>query len=154
MIETERKFLLADQHWPTPERSICIRQGYLAQADHLVCRVRQKDQGFFLSIKSAIDEQSSYDFEYPIPAADGRIMLDELCTRPPVAKTRHLIKYDHLTWEVDEFHGLNQGLTVAEIELPSPEFVLNLPDWIGEEVTSDSRYRNAALYTCPYQSWT
>lgn len=153
MIEIERKFLTRLQDWPAARRRIAIRQGYLASSDRLVCRVRQKDDIHFLSVKAGIDVTSSYDFEYPVPADDGNIMLEKLCERPPLSKTRHEIELNNLVWEIDVFHGLNEGLVVAEIELPRSDMTLALPAWLGAEVTEDTRYRNSQLYWHPWQQW-
>jgi len=153
VIEIERKFLLKGTAWPKADRKIRMRSGYLARRDNLVCRVRQKDEAFYFSLKARIDLQSSYDFEYPVPDADGRVMLDKLCDRPPVSKTRHVIKVGDLEWEVDEFHEQNDGLIVAEIELPSDDYPLQVPDWVGQEVTGEGRYTNYALYQNPWCDW-
>ena len=154
MIEIERKFLTKIEDWPAARRQIPIRQGYLASNDRLVCRVRQKAEIYYLSVKAGIDVTSSYDFEYPIPAADGTVMLEKLCERTPLSKTRHEIELNHLVWEVDVFHGENEGLTVAEIELPKQDMAIELPGWLGQEVTEDSRYRNSQLYLQPWKSWS
>ena len=153
MIEIERKFLVVADEWPTGDRKIVIRQGYLAEQDNTVCRVRQKNDQFFLSIKTRIDHASSYDYEYKIPAEDGNIMLDAICTRPAISKTRHEVQIAGKLWEIDEFHGKNEGLVVAEIELNSGDEEFDQPDWIAQEVTDDLRYTNAALYRNPWQTW-
>ena len=153
MIEIERKFLVKQDQWPRSEDRVVMRQGYLAQQGNLVCRVRQKNQQFYLSIKARIDDLSSYDYEYPIPEEDGQTMLDKLCDHQAVTKTRHLIKQGKLVWEIDEFHDANDGLVVAEIELPSAEHSFDAPDWLAEEVSDDKRYTNYALYISPYSLW-
>lgn len=153
MIEIERKFLVKKYLWPRSENFIVIRQGYLAQQGNLVCRVRQKNAQFFLSVKARIDDLSSYDYEYPVPQADGQTMLRELCEHEPVSKTRYLVKQADLLWEIDEFHDANDGLVVAEVELPSAEHAFATPDWLAEEVTGDGRYTNYALYCAPYSQW-
>ncbi len=153
MIEIERKFLVKKDRWPRSEERIVMRQGYLAQHGGLICRVRQKNEQFFLSIKARIDNLSSYDYEYPIPEEDGNTMLDKLCDHACVSKTRHLIRQDDLMWEVDEFHEANNGLVVAEIELPAAEHPFERPDWIDEEVSDDKRYTNYALYCKPFSEW-
>ena len=130
-----------------------MRQGYMAQQGDLVCRVRQKDDQFYLSIKARIDNLSSYDYEYPIPEQDGQTMLDKLCDFPAVSKTRHLVVQGDLTWEIDEFNDANAGLVVAEIELPSAKHPFDKPDWLAEEVSDDKRYTNYALYRKPHSKW-
>ncbi len=153
MIEIERKFLVDNAAWPRSDERVVMRQGYLAQRDNLVCRVRQKNEQFYLSIKASIDKLSSYDYEYPIPKEDGETMLNELCDHAAVTKTRHLIKQGDLVWEIDEFHGANDGLVVAEIELPSSDHQFEKPDWLLDEVSEDRRYTNYALYCDPYSLW-
>ena len=153
MIEIERKFLVQSDQWPRSEDRIVMRQGYLAQQGNLVCRVRQKNDQFYLSIKASIDNLSSYDYEYPIPEPDGQTMLDKLCEKAAVFKTRHLVKHGDLVWEIDEFHDANNGLIVAEIELPSAEHSFERPEWLGQEVSDDRRYTNYALYCKPHSQW-
>lgn len=153
MIEIERRFLVDKQEWPRGNRTIAISQGYLARRDGLVCRVRQKNEVFYLSIKARIDSVSSYDYEYPIPPEDGNVMLSTLCDRPPVSKTRHEVELDNLVWEIDEFHGANEGLIVAEIELPTADYQVQLPTWLSAEITDDERYSNASLYENPWTAW-
>ena len=93
------------------------------------------------------------EFEYPIPLADARQMLTELCGAGVIDKTRYQLPQGDLCWEIDVFHGDNDGLIVAEIELPSEGTSFEKPAWLGEEVTGDSRYYNSALSTTPYKNW-
>jgi adenylate cyclase len=153
MIEIERKFLVKPGRWPQGQRKVVMRQAYLAQQDNTVCRVRQKDSNFFLSIKTRIDDTHSYDYEYPIPVEDGQVMLDKISTRSAISKTRHEVTIDGKLWEIDEFHAENHGLVVAEIELSSADEQVTLPDWLDTEVTNDRRYTNAALYFKPWLTW-
>ena len=153
VVEIERKFLVLPGQWPKGENQIQMRQGYLADQDGLVCRVRQKNDDFYLSLKARIDSVSSYDYEYRIPAEDGITMLEKICTATPVSKLRHEVPINGLTWEIDEFQALNSGLVVAEIELPAADYPLELPQWLGSEVTEDYRYRNSALYQLPWSQW-
>lgn len=153
MIEIERKFLVVSGHWPQGQNQIQMRQGYLADQDGLVCRVRQKNDDYYLSLKARIDSVSSYDYEYRIPAEDGITMLEHICTKTPVSKLRHEVSFGGLMWEIDEFQALNNGLVVAEIELPDVTHPLQLPPWVSTEVTEDYRYRNSALYQQPWSQW-
>jgi CYTH domain-containing protein len=93
------------------------------------------------------------EFEYRIPQADAVYLLDHLCSGPLIEKTRYLIEHAGHSWEVDEFHGENAGLVVAEIELRDPGEQIDLPDWIDREVTGDPRYYNANLASHPYKNW-
>ncbi len=153
MIEIERKFLVVPGAWPKGQNKIVMRQAYLAKQDNTVCRVRQKNDVYYLSIKTRIDSSSNYDYEYPIPAEDGQVMLNKICTLAAVSKTRHEVTVAGKLWEIDEFHGENEGLIVAEIELSGIDEVFEQPDWLAQEVTDDRRYTNAALYYKPWKSW-
>ena len=92
------------------------------------------------------------EFEYDIPRADAALLL-EMCEQPLVEKVRYKIPFGGLTWEVDEFEGANQGLVVAECELSSEDQRIELPPWIGEEVTADPRYFNSNLIAHPFSKW-
>lgn len=150
-IEIERKFLLASEAWRSQiNHSTRIAQGYLA-TDPTV-RVRIKGESGFLTIKGkSLDGISRSEFEYPIPVTDALELL-KLCPKV-LDKTRHLIDANPLTWEIDEFHGDNAGLIVAELELPSIETSFAKPDWLGAEVTGDVRYYNSMLSQTPYSRW-
>jgi adenylate cyclase len=93
------------------------------------------------------------EYEYEIPYADAQDMLETLCRRPLVEKTRYRIGYSGRVWEVDEFAGENRGLVLAEVEIERPDAELMLPDWAGPEVTADRRFFNANLVQAPYSSW-
>jgi CYTH domain-containing protein len=80
-------------------------------------------------------------------------MLDRLCIRPLIEKTRYRIELDDVVWEVDEFRGENEGLIIAEVELEHESQQVDLPEWIGEEVSHDHRYSNASLVKKPYTRW-
>jgi len=152
IIEIERKFLV-DSSWQAQGETLTIRQGFLATNDHLVCRIRQKGEVFYISVKATIKGIRRHDFEYVIPELDGRIMLEEYCELPPIEKVRHFVTYEGMLWEVDVFTGPNEGLIVAEIELKSEDQEFALPPWVTEEVTDDFRYQNSSLYTHPFQDW-
>lgn len=149
--EIERKFLLASDAWRSQiKQSTRIAQGYLA-TDPTV-RVRVRGAEGFLTIKGkSTDGISRAEFEYPIPAADALELL-KLCPNV-LDKTRHLIDLHGFTWEVDEFHGENAGLIVAELELPAVDTPYARPDWLGTEVTGDVRYYNSVLSQTPYSRW-
>lgn len=152
-IEIEKKFLLKSDAWrQLLETSTRIAQGYLNAEPARTVRVRIKGDQGFLTIKGQSDDgMSRLEFEYPIPFSDAEALL-KLCPNV-LDKTRHLIPQDDLTWEIDEFHGENEGLIVAEIELPSVETEFARPDWLGAEVTGDARYYNSALSKTPYSRW-
>lgn len=153
IIEIERKFLVNENVWKEQGDKLAIKQGFLATTDTLVCRVRQKGDDFYLSVKANISGFTRHDFEYLIPEIDGRIMLEQHCELPPVEKTRHFVEYKGMVWEVDVFSARNQGLIVAEIELKSEDQAFERPPWLGREVTEEMKYFNNNLYRHPYCEW-
>jgi adenylate cyclase len=151
--EIERKFLLAGEGWRGLARGIGYRQGYLCASRERSVRVRIAGEKGSLTIKGETVGAARSEYEYEIPLEDAREMLDSLCPQPQIEKKRYTIFYRDFTWEIDEFSGLNQGLIVAEIELEREDQAFERPDWIGEEVTGDPRYYNAALCVAPYSTW-
>lgn len=153
-IEIERKFLLRNDDWRDEVyASQRLSQGYLCQGENKAIRVRIAGDQAHLNIKTTGDGLHRLEFEYAIPLEDARQLLDEVAKRPWIDKTRHLVKRGKHTWEIDEFHGDNAGLIVAEIELDSADEAFERPDWLGEEVTQDRRYYNSSLSERPYSSW-
>ena len=150
-IEIERKFLVTGTAWRT-ERPVHVRQGYLSRGAGCTVRVRVAAERGTLTIKGPTVGATRSEFEYPIPL-DEALELLGLRTGSVVEKRRHAIELDGLVWEVDEFLGDNAGLTVAEVELASESQAIAVPPWVGEEVTHDSRYANAALASAPYRTW-
>jgi adenylate cyclase len=148
--EIERKFLVRSDGWrdgnPPGER---LRQGYLVAEPERSVRVRLREDGATLTLKGASRGATRAEFEYPIPGEDARQILDELCLEPLLEKTRYRVEHAGHTWEVDCFHGANEGLVVAEIELEAEEERFERPGWLGEEVTHDARYLNANLFRHP-----
>jgi adenylate cyclase len=152
--EIERKFLVAGDGWKdavvTETR---LTQGYLASSPRVTVRVRVKGDQGVVTIKGATQGISRAEFEYPIPVEDARAMLDTLVENGIVDKVRYRVPCGRHTWEVDVFAGDNAGLVLAEIELDSEDEPFVRPDWLGEEVSDDSRYYNANLARHPYRSW-
>jgi adenylate cyclase len=153
-IEIERKFLLASDAWRGQGTATVLRQGYLCADPTRTVRVRIEGEQGVLTIKSKSEGASRGEWEYPIPLEEAAELLERLCERPLVEKTRHRIEHAGFTWEVDEFVGENAGLIVAEIELPAEDTAFEKPDWIGQEVTGDKRYYNSNLIRHPYATWT
>lgn len=151
--EIERKFLVQGQAWRSLAEGTVYRQGYLSTEKARVVRVRTIDNEGFLTIKGITVGSTRLEYEYPIPVADANEMLDKLCERPLIEKTRYRIESGEHTWEIDEFGGENQGLVVAEVELGAESEAVDLPDWIGKEVTADPRYFNSNLIAHPYSTW-
>jgi len=152
--EIERKFLVRGDFMPDAGQSRRIVQGYLCADAERTVRIRICDEDGYLTIKSASNARgwSRYEFEQEIPLADAEEML-RLCLPGIIDKVRYWAKVGNHTWEVDVFHGDNEGLTVAEIELLSEDETFELPTWAGEEVTGDVRYYNAMLSKHPYCQW-
>lgn len=152
--EIERKFLVADDSWRTVATSSSrIRQGYLCVDPSRTVRVRIAGDRAWLTIKGASHGAVRSEYEYALPVTDAQAMLDRLCRPGQVDKTRHLVPHGALTFEVDEFHGDNAGLVLAEIELDAADTHVDLPAWIASEVTGDPRYFNAHLVQHPFRTW-
>lgn len=152
-VEIERKFLVRDASWKSMGQGVLLRQGYLSSAQERIVRVRIEGDKAMLTIKGRTAGMTRSEWEYPIPVEDAQLMLDSLCERPIIEKKRYRIPYEGMLWEVDEFFGENAGLVVAEIELESESQTFSRPDWIGDEVTHDTRYFNANLLRHPYSRW-
>ncbi len=151
--EIERKFLVVGDGWRAEVRETArLRQGYLFADEHVAIRVRTAGDTAYLTVKADNTAVTRDEFEYEIPLADAEAML-MLCRGGLVDKTRHTLDRPGGHWTVDVFAGANDGLVLAEVELEADDAALVLPDWAGEDVTSDRRYRNAALSTRPFTSW-
>jgi adenylate cyclase len=144
-VEIERKFLVKDDTWRGLGKGSHYRQGYLSTEPGRTVRLRVAAGKGFLTIKGKTVNATR--------SQDADAMLDELCARPLIEKTRYRIEYQGLVWEVDEFEGENAGLVVAEVELAAEDQVVALPAWVGEEVTTDPRYYNANLIAHPFSRW-
>lgn len=151
--ETERKFLVKSPGWKKGAVGVRYRQGYLCHQEARTVRVRVAGDTGYLTIKGVAEGITRLEYEYPIPLAEASELLDRLCIKPLIEKTRYRIEYCGRVWEVDEFAGENQGLVVAEVELEFPDQALELPGWVGEEVTQDPRYLNASLVEHPFSRW-
>ncbi len=154
--EIERKFLVRGDFKGQAFAVSHICQGYIGTRPGRTVRIRIRDQRAYITIKGPAGPEglSRYEFETEISVSDARDLL-LLCEPGIIDKHRYLVKSpdgEH-TWEVDEFHGDNEGLVVAEIELRSEDDVFEKPDFIGKEVTGDRRYYNAHLRANPYKIW-
>ncbi len=153
--EIEHKFLLRDDRWRQQvERSTQIRQGYLMSDARCSVRLRTADDKGYLNIKSGTLGIQRSEYEYPVPLSEAEEMLNTLCEKPLLEKTRHFVPIGKHLWEIDEFFGDNVGLIVAEIELSHPGEPFECPDWVGEEVSHDIRYYNSQLVKYPYKAWS
>lgn len=153
-VEIERKFLLNSDLWRQQvAQSTRFRQGYLIGAKHASVRVRIEGDKANINIKSATLGVTRQEYEYPVPLVDAEELLDSLCDKPLIEKTRHLVVVGEHHWEIDEFHGDNQGLVVAEIELHHEDEDFTKPQWLGKDVSDDKRYYNVLLAQHPYSTW-
>lgn len=151
--EIERKFLLKSDAWRGRAVGVAYRQGYLSTVPERTVRVRIAGDHAFLTVKGRTTHHSRSEFEYPVPVADAEQMLS-LCEGPLVEKTRYEIPHAGKTWQVDEYHGDNRGLIFAEVELTAEDERVEIPEWIGEEVSGDPRYYNSNLAKHPFTSWS
>jgi adenylate cyclase len=151
--EIERKFTVDKNKWQPGDAGIKIRQGYLPTSNKTALRVRISGDSAFLAIKGENKGAVRSEFEYPIPVPDAQQILDELCERPFIKKTRYLVDYADAEWEVDVFENENEGLVIAEIELSSESQTIDLPPWVVREVTDDPSYYNVNLIKYPFKNW-
>lgn len=154
MQEIERKFLVVDDSY----RSLAydkseILQGYICSGHGHTVRVRTRGEKGYLTIKGpSIDGISRFEWEKEITLQDARELFT-LCRSGRIEKTRYLVPNGKHTIEVDEFHGDNEGLVFAEIELSDVNETFELPPFLGDEVTGNQRYYNAYISKHPYSTW-
>jgi adenylate cyclase len=153
-IEIERKFLVGSDAWRRrARRRVAMRQGYLCDTGGKASvRVRIEGRVAHLNIKGAVVGRRRAEYDYRIPIAEARELLDTLCVGR-VEKLRHYVTSGPHTWEIDEFGGDNAGLVVAEIELRRVDESFVTPAWLGREVTDERRYYNHSLALHPYSRW-
>ena len=150
--EIERKFIVDPAKLPGNLSGIDYQQGYISINDSGVTRIRIINDKAVLTIKSITVEISRDEFEYDIPYKDA-LRLINLSQGEVIHKTRSVIEYENKTWEVDEFHGKNKGLWLAEIELTDEKEDFIKPNWAMEEVSKDKKYYNSYLCLHPYSTW-
>jgi adenylate cyclase len=153
--EIERKFLVKGDYKKHVSKETKIVQGFLSTVPERTVRVRIKGDKGFLTVKGIGNKSgaSRFEWEKEISIEDAKDLM-AICEPGVIDKTRFIVKADgDLVYEVDEFYGENDGLTVAEIELPSEDFVFSKPEWLGEEVTGQVKYYNSMLMKNPYKSW-
>ncbi|WKW49863.1 CYTH domain-containing protein [Rhodomicrobium lacus] len=152
-FEIERKFLVVNDGWRAEaDGGSMIRQAYLANTGKLSLRIRTRENKATLTLKSAGVGIRRQEFEYDIPL-DHAAALMALREGSVIEKRRHLLPWHGLILEIDVFHGDNEGLVVAEIELPHEDHRFPLPSWIGADVSGDPRYSNASLCKRPFSRW-
>ncbi|MFK7810167.1 MAG: CYTH domain-containing protein [Saprospiraceae bacterium] len=151
--EIERKFLTTSTAWQSKtNQGTIFKQGYLSTTPERTVRVRIAGDKAWMTIKGKTIGNSRLEFEYEIPVSDAAQLL-ELCIKPLIEKRRYIVMESGLAWEVDVFHGENEGLIIAEVELESEDQEVVLPDWVGEEVSADARYYNSNLILNPFCTW-
>ncbi len=145
--EIERKYLVNHELWKeVPEhKNQLVHQLYLQADEEKAIRIRIIGQKAFITIKRKISDIKRAEFEYAIPLQEAKEMMKTFSDCPQIEKTRHFIPFEQHLWEVDVFHGKNEGLIVAEIELKHEDELFALPDWVSKEVTHDAQYLNVNL---------
>ena len=153
-IEIERKYLVINDDWRKgADQGTLFRQGYMVGSKRASVRVRIEGNKANLNIKSATLGIRRSEYEYAIPLADAEEMLENLCQKPLIEKRRYLVPHANHRWEVDLFCGDNEGLIVAEVELRDENEAVELPNWVGQEVSNEARYYNVCLVKEPYKQW-
>ncbi|MEJ2609141.1 MAG: CYTH domain-containing protein [Candidatus Thiodiazotropha sp.] len=153
-LEIERKYLVINDKWKDSIiREAVIKQGYLATTSKASIRVRLDGNQANINIKSKTVGISRLEYEYPIPVEEAQELLESLVTGAVIDKVRYKIQCGAHIWDLDLFHGANQGLVIAEVELSHEEECFEMPEWAGEEVSSDTRYYNASLVSHPFCDW-
>mgnify|MGYP001277436610 FL=1 len=154
--EIERKFILSKIPKNLP--ALKIKQGYLQLDKNCTIRVRSTSSSAgsknTLTIKgpTSLNGMSRYEFETELSESDA-ISLFKICHNPIIEKTRYIYLYDSMKWELDEFHGANQGLLIGEIELESETEKFNIPNIVLKEVNGEKKYYNSMLQQSPFNSW-
>ena len=151
-LEIERKFLVKSEEYKRMSCASSIIQGYLAVSGKMAIRIRIDDIYASLAIKSKLSDRVNREYEYNIPIDEARSIMS-LVDLPVITKTRYQLKNAGHTWEIDEFHDMNKGLVIAEIELDDENEVFKIPSWLGKEVTEDIRYLNSNLAVNPFCKW-
>ncbi len=143
--EIERKFIVDNTEFKAmAESSTRITQGYLSALIDATVRVRTRGDRGYLTVKGRNQGAVRSEWEYEIPVDDARQML-KLSQTPLLDKTRYIVPFGGHRWEIDEFHGALAGLILAEVELPAADTEVELPPFVGTEVTHDPRYYNSTL---------
>lgn len=154
-IEIERKFLVKNNSFLADSfQKKYIKQGFLNTDKHRTVRIRILDNTAFITVKGITNEtgMSRFEWEKQIPIAEANQLLT-LCEDTPIEKHRYLIQNASFVFEVDVFAGANNGLIIAEIELSSEKDDFTKPEWLGKEVTGETKYYNSILSKTPYSKW-
>jgi adenylate cyclase len=141
-IEIERKFLVIGDEWRKLATPVRMAQGYLGDSNERVVRIRTAGEQGFITVKGLNTGITRLEYEYSIPLEDANEMLERLCLKPLIVKTRWVVGHAGSIWQVDEYHEPRSDLVVAEIELTIVEETFELPPWVGEEVSGNPAYYN------------
>lgn len=153
-MEIERKFLVDGEAWrEAADAGTRMSQGYLTRGDGPSIRVRVAGDDAWLNLKQPLSLTVRREYEYPVPLGDALEMLEHACVGGRVEKTRYRVPRGAHVFEVDVFHGDNEGLVVAEVELAAEDEMFDRPGWLGAEVSDDPRYLNQRLAKAPYRDW-
>ena len=152
--EIERKFLVSGEFASETAESRHVVQGYLNSSRERTVRVRISGDRGFLTIKGVTSDSgmSRFEWEHEISIDEAEALMG-LCEPGVIDKTRFIIPFAGHVFEVDVFHGANEGLVLAELELSSEDDEFERPHWLGKEVTGDVRYYNSMLMKQPYALW-
>jgi adenylate cyclase len=146
-IEIERKFLVIGDDWRKLGTPLRLAQGYLGDSSERVVRVRTAGEQGFITVKGLNTGITRLEYEYSIPLQDANEMLERLCLKPLIVKTRWTLRHAGSLWQVDEYHEPRNDLVLAEIELATVDEAFELPAWIGEEVSGNPAYYNHTMVT-------
>ena len=153
-IEIERKFLVKNDNWRLHAGTgMFYRQGYVASDETGLVRVSLTVDQSWLTIKRAQSPLRRLEYEYPLPRDDAEEMFREVCQSGQLQKQRFRLPHAGHVWEIDVFEADNAGLVVAEIELSDEAETFERPDWLGDEISTDSRYFAMNLARHPYTLW-
>ena len=152
-LEIERKFRVVGNFKPFAYKHEQIIQAYIS--NHPTVRIRQKGDKAYLTIKGKTSDSglSRFEWEKEISLPDLNELLVLCDPNTQIQKTRYYVNFEGFIYEIDEFYGRNEGLIIAELELPSESATFKKPDWLGVEVTGDNRYYNSQLSEYPYSTW-
>jgi len=152
--EIERKFLVAGDFKSSATKSLRITQGYLSSVPERTVRIRIMGERAYITVKGESSDSGASRFEWEKEiGVEEALELLRLCEPGCIDKTRYIVAAGEHIYEVDEFHGDNEGLVVAEIELASEHQTFVKPEWLGEEVTGDLKYYNSMLMRNPFKNW-
>jgi adenylate cyclase len=149
--EIERKFLVRDSGIVAGLAGTPLVQGYFSGLEGWTLRLRTAGDRAWLTLKSAQSGMTRQEIESPVPFELASRLLASVPPDQLISKIRYRLPVPGtaLAWEIDRFLERHHGLWLAEIELPRADYAVDLPAWLGPEVTGDPRYHNAALAVSP-----